>query len=231
MLKYYWKFNIRLFYKNCQWHFYCFYDFCLPTGIMTFSDNNFSNITAGSGLSSFYDVFKYNSRTNQNVYNNTFSNITSGSGTSYGISLASANTRSVYGNTIGDFSGAGTVMVFTFPREVIQRMIFTKIKFTIYLAVLLQPLLVQLQVFIFHSQEAWLLPGNNVYNNIIGNLAPASAATGSCCQKVFGSQIKVNIKCYHKCILQYNLFGGAGGTNFGLLGFIIQLVQLLLLVI
>jgi len=90
--------------------FYCYYNLGSPTsGTETITNNTFSSITA-AGTSSLYGIYS-NTATGQNrvLANNTVSGFTGGSGTTYTITGLSGTTNQVYGNTIYNISGGGTI--------------------------------------------------------------------------------------------------------------------------
>jgi len=165
--------------------FYCYYNgSSSPTGTTNISNNNFSNITL-TGSSTFYGIYESTTAAQtSNIFNNTISNITGGSGTMYGTYLTSANTRSVYGNTVNTFTGGGTIYGIYigsgFPGNVYNNNVYN-----------------------LSSSPAgalvygiYVIGGTtlNIYNNFVSNLkAPAATGTNAISGIYVSSGIYVNI--------------------------------------
>ncbi|MBK7391531.1 MAG: hypothetical protein IPI23_21395 [Bacteroidetes bacterium] len=130
--------------------FYGYYNNGSPTsGTETISGNNFSNISV-TGTSVFTGI---NSTTgvgqNCDIFNNTISSITGGTGTITGINVGYHATRNIYGNTITDLTGSGSILGIgnaTTTNATVNNVY--KIKFVICQRRLLQQLQDLLQVFL-----------------------------------------------------------------------------------
>ncbi len=183
-------------------------------GTETISGNNFSNISVTG--SSVFTGIQTTTGTGQNseIYNNVISSITGGTGTITGINVSYHATRNIYGNTISDINGAGSIVGIantTSSSATVNNVFKNKI---CNLSSTSAASTAGLVTGILVASASGLT--TNIYNNLIGNLT-APAATGTDAIRGIGITSSTSNQ---NIIVSYNTIylNASGAGNFGTSG-------------